>query len=105
MKAEEDWLSIPDQHELGRNGSVVSPDLVDLLCRQIRVELERNRSRRVDTRIHGRRNLWVVSGIGLSAFHKTINNKHKQKQTKQQKRPDRSWRTSFDGTCAAAQCR
>src|SRR6185295_18547394 len=68
VKAEQYWLAVAHLHELGRNGSVVSPDLVDLLSRQIRVKLQRDRSRRVDARIHVRRNLWIVGGVGLGAF-------------------------------------
>ena len=51
VKAEQDGLAVAHLHELGRNGSVVSPGLHRGLRGQVRVKLERDRGGRVDAGI------------------------------------------------------
>ncbi len=69
VETEEDWFAVTYLHELGRNASVVSPELVSVLVRQVRVKPRWKRSRRVDAGILGRRNTRIVSVIDLSPFH------------------------------------
>ena len=69
VEAEEDRLAVAYLHELGRNGSVVSPGFHRGLGRQIRVKLERDRTGRVNARILVRRNTRIVSVIGFRPFH------------------------------------
>src|SRR6476646_9239817 len=94
--AENDRLAVLTLDQLGRNGSLEGPNRVCVLRGQSGVEFQRQRSSRINTRVHVARHTRVVGGVSLRLSLTHFHGNLRRELIKTLMGPDSSARTAFD---------
>src|SRR3954470_24587941 len=96
--AEEDRLAVAPLDELRRDGAVEGPDVERRLGGKVRMELQRNRRLRVDSRVEMRRHLRVVDAVRRGPFLRGDDGDLRRARGEFLVRPDGPGRAALDGT-------
>src|SRR6185437_7480909 len=101
VMTEQNGLHVAALDQLWRNSSIERPYRVRRLCGEARMELQRNRSGRIDAAVELRINCWVIDGIGLRLCLCDFHRDSRRELSELLVRPDWPRRTALDRTSQA----